>query len=53
MKIGSLIGKILRTAALVAVIAYFGVQIYRYASDPMLTTPAYAYQVEDTVEISG
>ena len=53
MKIGSLIGKILRTAALVAVIAYFGVQIYRYASDPMLTTPAYTYQVEDTVEISG
>lgn len=53
MKIGSLIGKILRTAALVAVIAYFGVQIYRYVSDPMLTTPAYAYQVEETVEISG
>lgn len=34
-------------------LVYFGFQIYRYVNDPMLTTLAYAYQVEDTVEISG
>ena len=33
-------------------LVYFGFQIYRYVNDPMLTTLAYAYQVEDTVEIS-
>ena len=28
-------------------------QIYHYANDPMVTTMAYTYQVENTVEISG
>lgn len=35
------------------VLAYFGVQIFRYVNDPLVTTPAYAYEVEDTVELSG
>lgn len=35
------------------VLTYFGVQIFRYVNDPLVTTPAYAYEVEDTVELSG
>ena len=40
-------------AVTLGILAYFGVQIYHYVNDPMLTTLAYAYQVENTVEISG
>lgn len=53
MKNSSLISKLLMLAVTLGVLAYFGVQIYRYANDPLLTTLAYAYQVEDTVELSG
>lgn len=53
MKNSSLTSKFLMLAVTVLVLAYFGVQIYRYVDDPLVTTLAYAYQVEDAVEISG
>lgn len=53
MKNSSLISKILIAAVTLGILTYFGVQIYHYANDPMVTTMAYTYQVENTVEISG
>ena len=53
MKNSSLISKILMAAVTLGILTYFGVQIYHYANDPMVTTMAYTYQVENTVEISG
>lgn len=35
------------------VLVYFGVQGWRYLDDPLVTTLAYPYQVEMTVELSG
>ena len=35
------------------VLTYFGIQGYRYFSDPLTTTMAYAYEVEEGVELSG
>ena len=53
MKNSSLISKLLMAAVTLGIFAYFGIQVYRYVDDPMLTTLAYTYQVEDSVEISG
>lgn len=53
MKNGSFVSKFLMAAVTLGLLAYFGFQVYRYVNDPMLTTLAYTYQVEDTVEISG
>lgn len=53
MKQSTFTSKLLLAAVTLGVIAYFGVQIWRYASDPFSTTMAYAYRVEDTVEIGG
>ncbi len=35
------------------VLVYFGIQGYRYMNDPLTTTAAYAYQVEEGVDLSG
>lgn len=35
------------------VLVYFGVQGWRYLDDPLITTLAYPYQVEMTVDLSG
>lgn len=53
MKQNSLAGKLWIFAITLGVLAYFGVQIWHYAGDPFTTTLVYAYQVEDTVELSG
>ena len=53
MKNSSLISKLFMAAVTLGIFAYFGVQAYHYFDDPMLTTLAYTYQVEDSVEISG
>ena len=48
------IGLRLLTALLfLVVLVYFGVQGWRYLDDPLITTLAYPYQVEMTVELSG
>ena len=36
-----------------AVLAYFGLQGYRYFVDPMTTAVAYSYQVEESTAVSG
>ena len=53
MKNSSLGIKILMAAVCLAVVAYFGIQIYRYVDDPLTTTPCYAYQVEDSLSANG
>lgn len=53
MKHNSLAGKLWIFAITLGVLAYFGAQIWRYAGDPFTTMLVYAYQVEDTVELSG
>lgn len=53
MKNGSLASKLWIAFIAAAVLAYFGVQIYRYVGDPLTTTLAYTYQIEETVELSG
>ena len=35
------------------VLTYFGIQGYRYFNDPLTTTAAYAYEVEEGVDLSG
>ena len=45
--------RILILAVSLAVLAYFGFQTLRYLMDPLSTTLAYAYQVEETVELNG
>lgn len=45
--------RILMLAVTLAVLAYFGFQALRYLLDPLATTLAYAYQVEETVELNG
>ena len=35
------------------VIGYFGIQAYRYYNDPLSTTLAYSYQVEEETTLSG
>ena len=53
MKNSSLGMKILMTAVTLALLAYFGLQTYRYFADPLTTTLAYSYQMEESVSLSG
>ena len=53
MKKKRLLGKVLMTAAVLGVTAYFGVHIASYLEDPLTTTLAYNYQVSQGVEVSG
>ena len=53
MKNNSLGMKLLMAAVTLAVLAYFGMQGYRYFADPLTTTLAYNYQVEDSIVLSG
>lgn len=45
--------KILTALICLAVLTYFGVQIYNAYADPLITAVAYSYQVEDTVSVTG
>lgn len=45
--------KSLMLAVTLALAAYFGVQGYLYFTDPLSTTLAYNYQVEESVSLSG
>jgi hypothetical protein len=53
MKSNSLGIKLLMTAVCLAVLAYFGVQVYLYFNDPLMTAVAYSYQVEEGATVSG
>jgi len=53
MKQNALGTKLLMLAITVALLAYFGIQGARYFSDPLSTTLAYAYEVEESVSLSG
>ena len=53
MKNSSLGMKILMAAVTLGLLAYFGLQGYLYFSDPLTTTLAYTYQVEESVSLSG
>lgn len=45
--------KLLMFVVSLALASYFGVQVYRYFMDPLSTTMAYSYQVEEEVSLSG
>lgn len=45
--------KALTALICLAVLAYFGVNIYQAWADPLLTAVAYAYRVEDAVSVTG
>ena len=45
--------KILMAAITVVLMAYFGVQAFHYFVDPLSTTRAYSYQVEEEISCSG
>ena len=45
--------RLLSALLFLVVLVYFGVQGWRYLDDPLITTLAYPYQVEMTVELSG
>ena len=45
--------RLLSALLFLVVLVYFGVQGWRYLDDPLVTTLAYPYQVEMTVELSG
>ena len=53
MKNSSIGTKLLLAAVTLAILTYFGMQGVRYFSDPLTTTLAYSYQVEESVELSG
>jgi len=54
MKSSSSMGmKILTAALCVGVLGYFGIQAYRYFTNPLTTSPAYTYQVEQSVTVTG
>lgn len=53
MKNGSLGTKLLMAAVTLALLAYFGMQGYRYFADPFTTTMAYNYLVEDSLSVTG
>ena len=40
-------------AVTLGLLAYFGIQGLRYFDDPLTTTLAYAYEVEEGVDLSG
>lgn len=45
--------KFLMAAICLAVLAYFGIQTYRYFVDPLTTAVVYSYQVEKGTTVSG
>ena len=45
--------KLLMAAITLVLMTYFGVQAYRYFTDPLSTTLAYTYQVEKEVQLTG
>lgn len=45
--------KLVMAAVTLAVLGYFGVQAAVYFGDPLITTMAYSYQVEEGVDLSG
>ena len=53
MKTSSIGTKLLLLAITLGVLGYFGVQGLQYIKDPLTTTIAYAYQVEDGMDLSG
>ncbi len=53
MKTGTLGTRIALLAILLTVLAYFGVNIAAYFSDPYSTTPAYTYAADNAVTVSG
>lgn len=53
MKNSSLGTKILMAVICLAILAYFGIQGFRYYNDPLTTTVAYAYQVEESTAVTG
>ena len=53
MKNNSFATKAIMTAVTLVLLAYFGIQGYRYFTDPLSTTLAYTYQVEESVSLSG
>lgn len=53
MKNNALGTKLLMLAVTLGVLAYFGVQGYLYFSDPLSSTLAYSYQVEEGISLSG
>ena len=53
MKRNSFGTKALLAAISLALLVYFGVQGVRYFRDPLTTTLAYTYEVEESVHLSG
>ena len=53
MKQSSLGTKFFMVILTLGVLTYFGIQGYRYFNDPLTTTAAYAYEVEEGVDLSG
>lgn len=53
MKNDSLGTKILLAVIMLAVAAYFGIQAVQYFQDPLSTTLAYTYTVEESTNVSG
>ena len=53
MKNNSLSAKLLMAAVTLALLLYFGLQVAGYFSDPLSTTLAYTYRVEETASLSG
>ena len=53
MKQNSLGTKVLMIAVTLGLAAYFGFQGVRYFTDPLTTTLAYNYRVEETLSLSG
>lgn len=45
--------KLLMAVICLAVLAYFGIQAFHYYGDPLTTTVAYQYQLEQTATVSG
>ena len=53
MKNNSIGMKLLMAVVTLAVLTYFGIQAYLYFDNPLTTTLAYNYQVEEGMELSG
>lgn len=53
MKNSSLTTKLITLLFSLAVLAYFGVQAWRYFTRPEITTPVYVYRAEHTLPLSG
>ena len=53
MKENTLGMKLLMAVVTLGVLTYFGIQGWRYLSDPLTTTLAYTYEVEESMDLSG